>query len=61
MHPIMRDVRACGQQYYVVVRAPLKVVHSREEDATGKGKYFDVHSLPTRLVAPGGLLLTYSC
>ncbi len=57
----MRDMRANGQQYDVVILDPPKLVHSREEEATGKGKYFDMNRLAMQLVAPGGLMLTCSC
>lgn len=57
----MRDMRANGQKYDVVVLDPPKLVHSREEESSGKGKYFDMNRLAMQLVAPGGLLVTCSC
>lgn len=57
----MRDMRTNGKTFDVVVLDPPKLVHSRDEESSGKGKYFDMNRLAMQLVAPGGLLVTCSC
>lgn len=57
----MRDMQRNGKQFGVVVLDPPKLIHSREEQAEGQQKYFDLNRLAASLLAPGGILLTCSC
>ncbi|MBN2507895.1 MAG: class I SAM-dependent rRNA methyltransferase [Verrucomicrobia bacterium] len=50
-----------GRQWDVVVVDPPKFIASRDDAFEGRRKYEDLNGLATRLVAPGGLLVTCSC
>jgi len=57
----IRQMGQNDQTYGVVVLDPPKLIHDRDEEASGKRKYFDLNFLAMRLVEPGGLLLSCSC
>lgn len=56
-----RQMHRNGAQWDAVVLDPPKLVHTREDEANGRGKYADLNALALDLVAPGGLFLTCSC
>jgi SAM-dependent methyltransferase len=57
----LREDKAAGRQWDVVVVDPSKFVPNRSLMETGLRKYADLNRLASGVVAPGGLLLTCSC
>jgi 23S rRNA (cytosine1962-C5)-methyltransferase len=57
----LRNLRAAGRQFDVVVLDPPKFVHSAEQVRAGCRGYKDINRLALGLVRPGGLLATFSC
>lgn len=57
----LRDLIARNVRFDVVVVDPPKLIRRREEDATGRQKYYDLNRLAMQVAAPGGLMATFSC
>ena len=57
----LRRRRAAGEQYDVIVLDPPKFAPSAAMAERAARAYKDVNMLGFRLLAPGGLLMTYSC
>ena len=58
---ILRDFRDRSYQYDVVILDPPKFAHSKRDVERASRGYKDINLLALRLLAPGGLLLTFSC
>jgi len=59
--PWLRDAGARGDQYDVVVLDPAKMTRDRDQVIPALKKYLDMNKLALGVVAPGGLLATFSC
>jgi 23S rRNA (cytosine1962-C5)-methyltransferase len=59
--PWLRDAAARGDRYDVVVLDPAKMTRDREQVIPALKKYLDMNKLALGVVAPGGLLATFSC
>lgn len=59
--PWLRDAAARGDQYEVVVLDPAKMTRDREQVIPALKKYLDMNKLALGVVAPGGMLATFSC
>jgi 23S rRNA (cytosine1962-C5)-methyltransferase len=57
----LRVLRERGERFDVVVLDPPKFVHTAEQVMAGSRGYKDVNMLGLSLVAPGGILATFSC
>jgi 23S rRNA (cytosine1962-C5)-methyltransferase len=57
----IRDMLAAGRQFEVVVLDPPKLIRSRAELEEGTRKHLDLNRLAMRLVAPGGIMATFTC
>jgi len=59
--PWLRDAAARGEQYDVVILDPAKMTRDRDQVIPALKKYLDMNKLALGVVAPGGLLATFSC
>ena len=59
--PWLRDAANRGDQYDVVILDPAKMTRDREQVIAALKKYLDMNKLALGVVAPGGLLATFSC
>ena len=59
--PYLRDAALRGEQYDVVVLDPAKMTRDREQVIPALKKYLDMNKLAMGVVAPGGVLATFSC
>ncbi|GGK16829.1 class I SAM-dependent rRNA methyltransferase [Luteimonas terricola] len=59
--PWLRDASNAGERYDVVVLDPAKMTRDREQVIPALKKYLDMNKLALSVVAPGGLLATFSC
>jgi 23S rRNA (cytosine1962-C5)-methyltransferase len=57
----LRALKARGERFDVIVMDPPKFVHSAQQISAGSRGYKDVNLLALQLLAPGGLLATFSC
>jgi len=57
----LRVMVSRGETFDLVVLDPPKFVHSAEQIRSGSRGYKDVNLLALKLVAPGGILATFSC
>jgi len=57
----LRTLVEAGRQFDVVILDPPKFVHSADQIDAGSRGYKDVNRLALMLVAPGGVLATFSC
>lgn len=57
----LRKLRDSGQRFDVIVLDPPKFVHSARQIQAGSRGYKDVNLLGAQLLAPGGILATFSC
>lgn len=57
----LRRLRDAGASYDLVVLDPPKLVHNKAQVDRGSRAYKDLNWLGMRLLAPGGLLVTFSC
>ena len=57
----LRRLREAGAQYDVIVLDPPKFAPSASHAERAARAYKDINLLGFRLLAPGGLLMTYSC
>jgi 23S rRNA (cytosine1962-C5)-methyltransferase len=59
--PWLRDASNNGERYDVVVLDPAKMTRDRDQVIPALKKYLDMNKLALGVVAPGGLLATFSC
>ena len=57
----LRRLRDAGASYDLVILDPPKLVHNKAQVDRGSRAYKDLNWLGMRLLAPGGLLVTFSC
>ena len=57
----LRSLRAGGESYDLVVLDPPKFAHTAAHAERAARAYKDINLTAMRLLAPGGLLMTYSC
>ncbi|MCD6289772.1 MAG: class I SAM-dependent rRNA methyltransferase, partial [Anaerolineae bacterium] len=58
---VLRDYRAAGERFDVVILDPPKFATTRGQVTTATRGYKDINLLAMRLLRPGGLLATFSC
>ncbi|HSJ57294.1 MAG TPA: class I SAM-dependent rRNA methyltransferase [Anaerolineae bacterium] len=58
---VLRDYRAEGQSYDVIVLDPPKFATSQAEVMNASRGYKDLNLLAMQLLRPGGVLVTFSC
>jgi len=58
---VLRDYRAQGRRFDVVVLDPPKFAHSGQQVERASRAYKDVNMLAFQLLRPGGVLFTFSC
>lgn len=58
---VLRDYRAQGRRFDVVVLDPPKFAHSGQEVERASRAYKDANLLAFQLLRPGGVLFTFSC
>jgi 23S rRNA (cytosine1962-C5)-methyltransferase len=59
--PWLRETANAGERYDVVVLDPAKLTRDREQVIPALKKYLDMNRLALGVLAPGGLLATFSC
>jgi len=59
--PWLRDAASAGERYDVVVLDPAKLTRDRDQVIPALKKYLDMNRLALGVLAPGGLLATFSC
>ncbi|MFP5374959.1 MAG: class I SAM-dependent rRNA methyltransferase [Gammaproteobacteria bacterium] len=59
--PWLRDASNAGERYDVVVLDPAKMTRDRDQVIPALKKYLDMNRLALGVLAPGGLLATFSC
>ncbi|MCM2289731.1 MAG: class I SAM-dependent methyltransferase [Sulfuritalea sp.] len=57
----LRSLRAAGESYDLIVLDPPKFAHTAAHAERAARAYKDINLTAMRLLAPGGLLMTYSC
>ena len=57
----LRRLRDAGSTFDLIVLDPPKLVHNKAQVDRGSRAYKDLNWLGFRLLAPGGLLVTFSC
>ena len=57
----LRTLRAAGERYDLIVLDPPKFAHTAAHAERAARAYKDINIGALRLLAPGGLLMTYSC
>ena len=57
----LRNMRASGESYDLIVLDPPKFAHTAAHAERAARAYKDINLSALRLLAPGGLLMTYSC
>lgn len=57
----LRRLRDTGAQFDLVILDPPKLVHRQQQVDKGARAYKDLNWLGIRLLAPGGMLATFSC
>lgn len=58
---VLRDWRAAGERFDVVILDPPKFAHSQPQIERAARAYKDINLLAMQLLNPGGVLLTFSC
>ena len=58
---VLRDWRAAQRQFDVVILDPPKFVHNQAQIDRGARAYKDINLLGMQLLAPGGMLASFSC
>jgi 23S rRNA (cytosine1962-C5)-methyltransferase len=58
---VLRDWRAAGQRFDVIVLDPPKFAHSQQQVERASRAYKDINLLAMQLLPPGGVLATFSC
>ncbi|MDP3515304.1 MAG: class I SAM-dependent methyltransferase [Sulfuritalea sp.] len=57
----LRNLRAGGENYDLIILDPPKFAHTAAHADRAGRAYKDINLTAMRLLAPGGLLMTYSC
>jgi 23S rRNA (cytosine1962-C5)-methyltransferase len=57
----LRNMRGAGESYDLIVLDPPKFAHTAAHAERAARAYKDINLSALRLLAPGGLLMTYSC
>ncbi|MBI5108556.1 MAG: class I SAM-dependent rRNA methyltransferase [Rhodocyclales bacterium] len=57
----LRNLRAAGERYDLIILDPPKFAHTAAHAERAARAYKDINLLGLQLLAPGGLLMTYSC
>ncbi len=57
----LRRLRDAGRRFDLVVVDPPKLIHRQHQVDKGARAYKDLNWLACRLLAPGGMLVTFSC
>jgi len=57
----LRNLRAAGERYDLIILDPPKFAHTAAQAERAARAYKDINLLGLQLLAPGGLLMTYSC
>ena len=57
----LRSLRAGGESYDLIILDPPKFAHTAAHAERAARAYKDINLTAMRLLAPGGLLMTYSC
>jgi 23S rRNA (cytosine1962-C5)-methyltransferase len=57
----LRSLRAAGERYDLIILDPPKFAHTAAQAERAARAYKDINLLGLQLLAPGGLLMTYSC
>ncbi len=57
----LRNMRGSGESYDLIVLDPPKFAHTAAHAERAARAYKDINLSAMRLLAPGGLLMTYSC
>jgi 23S rRNA (cytosine1962-C5)-methyltransferase len=57
----LRSLRAAGERYDLIVLDPPKFAHTAAHAERAGRAYKDINLHALQLLAPGGLLMTYSC
>ncbi len=58
---VLRDWRADGERFDVIVLDPPKFAHSQQQVDRASRAYKDINLLAMQLLQPGGVLATFSC
>ncbi|MCC7447867.1 MAG: class I SAM-dependent methyltransferase [Anaerolineae bacterium] len=58
---VLRDYRAAGQQFDVIVLDPPKFAQNQSQVQRATRGYKDINLLAFQLIKPGGMLMTFSC
>jgi 23S rRNA (cytosine1962-C5)-methyltransferase len=57
----LRRYRDAGRQFDAVILDPPKIIQSRNQVDKGSRAYKDINLMAMKLLAPGGILVTFSC
>jgi 23S rRNA (cytosine1962-C5)-methyltransferase len=57
----LRNLRAAGERYDLIILDPPKFANTAAHAERAARAYKDINLLGLQLLAPGGLLMTYSC
>jgi 23S rRNA (cytosine1962-C5)-methyltransferase len=57
----LRNLRAAGERYDLIILDPPKFAHTAAHAERAGRAYKDINLQALQLLAPGGLLMTYSC
>ncbi|MBI5899697.1 MAG: class I SAM-dependent methyltransferase [Rhodocyclales bacterium] len=57
----LRNLRAAGERYELIILDPPKFANTAAHAERAARAYKDINLLGLQLLAPGGLLMTYSC
>ncbi len=57
----LRNLRAAGERYDLIILDPPKFAHTAAQAERAARAYKDINLLGLQLLAPGGLLMSYSC
>jgi 23S rRNA (cytosine1962-C5)-methyltransferase len=57
----LRSLRAAGERYDLIILDPPKFAHTAAQAERAARAYKDINLLGLQLLAPDGLLMTYSC
>jgi 23S rRNA (cytosine1962-C5)-methyltransferase len=57
----LRTLRAAGERYDLIILDPPKFAHTAAQAERAGRAYKDINLQALQLLAPGGLLMTYSC
>ena len=57
----LRNLRAAGERYDLIILDPPKFAHTAAQAERASRAYKDINLQALQLLAPGGLLMSYSC